>query len=153
MSKEKMEVYIGNGRTILVDNSGSTVNFIDIPKALEIFKNNPGKEISIGMRQDWYFTATTIKSEDEIKNLQLKCSDWDTPCICIDDSERIPCSIPIEKSLYGEVLKYGFDICVRKMEMWLGKDFVKDFRGLKYEKIKAMSKEVVAILEKYKNEP
>ena len=70
---------------------------LDFDKALELIKENEGKEIRIGLAEDWYCTSGKVESDgrisyDEYESGGCLClaSRWATPVVEIDE-EVVEC--------------------------------------------------------------
>lgn len=90
----KREVYIGDGKTIEVYPSETSVKEFDWNKLQEYF--NTHKHVEAGMKEDWFFTGSNVtqeKIDDKCVN-GLYMSDWATPSILIND-EFIDCYIEV----------------------------------------------------------
>lgn len=142
------EVYIGNGVTIEVYPNEKT-KILDLNKAMEIFAENCDKEIAVGMKTDWYFTAQTVRNLVDIENFPLMSSSWDEPSISIDGKKQ-PCFIEIEGEHFGYCFRDGYLHGIKKITTWCP-DLYKTIRQLDYEDLDPMRNELNAIIEKYQS--
>lgn len=93
MSEETLarEVYVGSGKSIVVTPS-TTGKVLDYKKVLKILKENPAKEYYLGIREDWFFTGTSLadmrgKPLDQWNTVNY--SDWGTPILRDENDEEI----------------------------------------------------------------
>lgn len=148
MSKE---IYIGNGRTINVEENKEFVNYLDIEKLKKIVEENKGKEISFGATSDWYFTAQTVREDtfDPFNQSILRRSSWDTFSVEIDrdNKEDLTIKVPIKES--NTVYNAGFLRGIYKIEFWFDGLYSKIIKDLDYENLKEFQEEMKPILQKY----
>lgn len=93
MSKRLVHLSNSEG-DIEVDRLEDTVRVLDVPKALKLYRDNPDSDFSVGMKVDWYWTGNTVREESDITNYHCMITDWDTPCVEIDD-KKIDCYVEI----------------------------------------------------------
>lgn len=148
------EVYIGNGRTINVEEHKDFTNYLDIEKLKKIVEENKGKKILVGASSDWYWTAQEIK-EDTFKPYNqslLRASSWDSFKVEINEDETIDVTIKVPQKECNLVYENGWLKGIYKIEFWLPGIYTEIIKNLEYEKIKELQAEILPILEKYKND-
>ena len=148
MSDEKREVYIGSGVTVKVDTSSGVGKLLDLDRLNELLRE--GKEVTYGMSEDWFFTASTIDGDIKDKDL-LAYSDWATPVVEIN-GERQDCYVEVPKKLHRYSFRNGFMSGVGKFNFWVP-NFYKRFTKLKYPIVKDFFNEVDELLKKYEDKP
>jgi hypothetical protein len=141
------EVYVGNGRTITVDDSSKNIKYVDTDLLEEIKKNNPDKEVVFGMAEDWYFTASTLKEAKITKGI-LASSSWATPVVRIDDGEDIPCFIEVDDKVAKIVHTSGVNYLKDRLDMraYGLTDFLLKLPYIHWE---GMKKDLSEIVKKY----
>lgn len=150
MREEKREVYIGNGITISVKPNNEVMYLLDTNKLNEIFEREPERELTVGAKDDWYWTAQTIKGKsefDETKNEYslLRASCWSR--FCIDQEED--CTIEVPINFYQLVRHQSFLDGMYKVDQWLFNLYKDGISKMKYETIKEMQEELEPIIRKY----